>query len=473
MKYLYFFCLCIFNVNLFAQHPLGSVENDREYLATPVLSPALKFTPVTVPVFSLRKYCPTAGDQKTIASCVGWSTGYAAFSITYAVTNNLTDSAEINKHAKSALFLYNQIAQCDRGAFVGDALKFASAYGDCELHDFNPPACNVSPSTDVLAKAAGFKITESHRLFSKDATPETVISSVLNSLSAKKPVVISLGLRKSFFNVSANGLYNPADEEEFIGRHSMCVTGYNNVSKRLEILNSWGTGWGDNGFFTISYRDFVRYCNYAYQFSPADTTKAEVSHGTHLTGEFHYKKLNYNTNAASPIVSEITSQFRQTYYTFAKGNLRKGDYFRIIASGMQKDNYIYIFSLKPDGSSGMIFPLSVGETGEKVNDLPLIPADNVSVQIPPDDNHAIMTDLAGHDYLCILYTNKKIDNLKDIVAGLNQSTGDLLERLQASPLGSRLIPASEITYSQDSMAFTTNATHGDIAPIILSVNVTP
>lgn len=80
------------------------------------------------------------------------------------------------------------------------------------------------------------------------------------------PVTISYAHDSSFFNYSTNSYYNDGSIID-VGGHCVCCIGWNdNYSKSnfnidpgingaFLIKNSWGTNWGDNGFFWISYAD--------------------------------------------------------------------------------------------------------------------------------------------------------------------------------------------------------------------------
>ncbi len=104
----------------------GLVFDDANYKQTNVLGVGFNFSPDTTTKKSLKKYCPTPQDQGKIASCVGWSSAYAAFTISKAIKENITDKKQINEIAFSPHYLYNQIklAGCLGGAKFTDAFFF-------------------------------------------------------------------------------------------------------------------------------------------------------------------------------------------------------------------------------------------------------------------------------------------------------------------------------------------------------------
>ena len=60
-------------------------------------------------------------------------------------------------------------------------------------------------------------------------------------------------------------------------------------------MNSWGTTWGNAGFFTISFADFAKYCKYGYQFSIVD--KPNPNNSFTFKGTFEINKLKgYDSN---------------------------------------------------------------------------------------------------------------------------------------------------------------------------------
>ena len=45
----------------------------------------------------------------------------------------------------------------------------------------------------------------------------------------------------------------PAASEQVLGGHAVVAVGYDDSQQRFIIRNSWGTGWGQQGYFTMPY----------------------------------------------------------------------------------------------------------------------------------------------------------------------------------------------------------------------------
>ncbi len=483
MKYfILFLIIIVFPFGIFAQDGslkgMGLIFDDVSYQKAPRLSPALRFSDENIPsAYSLRKFCPTAGDQGYMGSCVSWSTGYAALTISYAVKNNLTSQNEIDKHAKSALFIYNQLkrsdesSQCDVGLNIENTMQWLVRNGDCDFYEFNPKSCNIRPSEEIRTLAQNLPIEDYNTLFNIGDTYERKVSAIINSISQNKPVIAGFITVKSFKAAQTTGIWKPRAEEEPTGGHAMCIVGYDNKSQQFEILNSWGTDFANKGFFKMSYRDLSDYCKYGYNLK-LGYTREELAKMLNLTGSFYFKKfVRYNEKTDKREFVTVNPFLSGNYYTFKEGNVKKDDFYRLAISSLQKDSYLYAFSLKPDHSFEILFPLSASDDPSKVNDIPLVPASNATVELPADESKAYSTDMVGDDVLCLLYSNQKIQDIKAIATSVNKLSGDLFERLQ-KVLGSRMIPINKITYRSSEMSFSTLTSQGTIVPIILKVTVT-
>jgi C1A family cysteine protease len=54
--------------------------------------------------------------------------------------------------------------------------------------------------------------------------------------------------------VAKSGVLNmPGPKEKVMGGHAVMAVGYDNPARRFIIRNSWGSDWGQKGYFTMPY----------------------------------------------------------------------------------------------------------------------------------------------------------------------------------------------------------------------------
>ena len=51
----------------------------------------------------------------------------------------------------------------------------------------------------------------------------------------------------------------PMINDKLIGGHAVIICGYDDNTNELILRNSWGTYWGDNGYFYLPY-EYLKYC---------------------------------------------------------------------------------------------------------------------------------------------------------------------------------------------------------------------
>ena len=75
---------------------------------------------------------------------------------------------------------------------------------------------------------------------------------ILNVL--KLPIMFGMSVYEYFVNLNKENdlLYEPIGE--FLGFHAVVIAGYNDQNQCMDILNSHGIEFGDNGFFRMSYK---------------------------------------------------------------------------------------------------------------------------------------------------------------------------------------------------------------------------
>ena len=82
------------------------------------------------------------------------------------------------------------------------------------------------------------------------------------------PFVFGFTVYESFESqqVARTGIVSmPQRGERVVGGHAVVAVGYHDTEKRFIVRNSWGTGWGMKGYFTIPY-DYLSNPNLAEDF---------------------------------------------------------------------------------------------------------------------------------------------------------------------------------------------------------------
>ncbi len=75
-------------------------------------------------------------------------------------------------------------------------------------------------------------------------------------LAAGYPFVIGFSVYESFESkkVAKTGhAPMPGPHEKMLGGHCVLAVGYNDAHQHFILRNSWGAGWGMEGYFTLPY----------------------------------------------------------------------------------------------------------------------------------------------------------------------------------------------------------------------------
>ncbi len=238
-----------FDYSTFSSDLLGSFGND----------------PAPPPSVDLSPNFPVPGDQGRQSSCVGWATGYALKS--YQEKVEIGWSLNTADHLFSPAFIYNQINRGqDRGSFIHEALQLIVDKGAAPLSlmgysqtDFTAP-----PSAQALEAALKFKGKEWRRV--------NDTSQMKAALVNRKPVVVGIGVFQSLYQLTGdNPVYNTKTGAAD-GGHAVTIVGYddNRYGGAFKIINSWGQGWGDGGYFWIPYSFAPEIISQAYVLDDAE-----------------------------------------------------------------------------------------------------------------------------------------------------------------------------------------------------------
>ncbi len=210
---------------------------------------------------SLKYYAPPVMSQGSLGSCTAWATAYAGFTIVQRLEHN-----DANFPSFSPLDLFNRLktqedeTPCSDGSYINKALELLQENGCAKFSD-----------VENTCKYQSAYNSYNNKLFEYE---ELNLSSynIKYALSEQYPVIISMNYYNNGWGNTSNhynGVWNGNNDGVVAGHHAMCIIGYddNNAGGAFLVMNSWGSDWGQNGFFWIKYTDLV-HLNNAYAMKP-------------------------------------------------------------------------------------------------------------------------------------------------------------------------------------------------------------
>lgn len=190
---------------------------------------------------SLRAVAGPVWDQGELGSCTGHGVGRCDWVVSHL-------QGEIFMPSRLMLYyngrkIENNVRR-DDGAMIRDVVKGLAKIGVCDeaRWPYNPKKFASSPSKAALSEAS------LHQAMQYERVPQSV-SAIRSCLNNGLPVVFGATLYSSFDTIGESGLVPmPRKDEGVMGGHCMAIIGHDPRTKRFEVINSWGTEWGDQGY---------------------------------------------------------------------------------------------------------------------------------------------------------------------------------------------------------------------------------
>lgn len=201
------------------------------------------------PKVDLRKSCPPIYDQGQLGSCTANAIG-GAFQFNQK-------REKLKDFIPSRLFIYynerdmeGTINQ-DSGAYIRDGIKSVHHQGVCPETKWEYDITKFTQKPPLSC----YNEAKKHTADQYARVPRT-LQQMKGCLSSGFPFVYGFTVYESFEGkqVGNTGVVPmPKPGEEVLGGHAVLAVGYDDTSQRFIVRNSWGTGWGIKGYFTMPY----------------------------------------------------------------------------------------------------------------------------------------------------------------------------------------------------------------------------
>jgi C1A family cysteine protease len=198
----------------------------------------------------LRPKCPPVYDQGQLGSCTANAIG-AALQFDQMAEGE-TD------FVPSRLFIYYNerviegTVKSDSGAQIRDGVKSVANQGACKEDPTWPykiAKFDDKPSADAYKEGKKHQAVQYLRV-------TQALSQLKGCLASGFPFIYGFAVYESFESqdVAKSGhVPMPKAREALLGGHAVLAVGYDEDKQWFIVRNSWGDGWGMDGYFTMPY----------------------------------------------------------------------------------------------------------------------------------------------------------------------------------------------------------------------------
>ena len=434
---------CVYNPEIDGKAPMRPRLETRDYKVLPSQ-------------YSLKKYCPYPKEQSEYNTCTSWAAIYAARTICEAVTRGWTNPDTITREAFSPLFIYKQVAgspDCKEGSSIGESLGLLMDKGVPKLRQFDG-LCVDSVPKDLYEDAIDNKI-DGYSLIFNDFCDDKMDKVLLTkkALSQDRPVVVSL-IRFNSLNETRDVWSGERDYQR--GYHAMCVVGYDDkkFGGAFEVMNSWGSDWGNNGFTWIKYTDYCEVVRYAYDMYLKKKEPKALRSSHRMSGELTIVERDGKSD-----MKIYFDTVGELYHYYSDEDFMSGKRFRL-SVGCNEPAWVYVIASDLHNDVQRLFPYS-----DYVS--PYLNYTDSHIALPDETHEFELDTKAGTDYFCVLYSYEELD-IKDIVRRMAISEGSFYRKLK-TVLGYYLVPQKEINYSSDGIGFSSTSTMS-VVPLVVEIS---
>ncbi|MEM5518349.1 C1 family peptidase [Henriciella sp. AS95] len=269
----------------------------------------------------LRAHCSPVEDQRRVGSCVG---NAVAGALEYHQIKNGRSLRDLSR-----LFIYYNARRLegkemeDTGCSRRKALASVLAYGVCPetMWPYQEAMVTVAPTRDCYSAAQRFLGVEFAELTHGNAVKDVLASGL--------PVVFGMGVPASLSRMNyENWIMRAPDDgqwEPSRGGHAMLIVGYDDTENMYLIRNSWGTGWGRDGYMLMHHDVLMHYTQPPVYLGERPFVIGAIaeSRAYEVSGLDKQAFMSTATTGASPQVQDEISALRQSLAEDLESSLNK------------------------------------------------------------------------------------------------------------------------------------------------------
>ncbi len=201
----------------------------------------------------LREHCSPIEDQGNIGSCTAQA---VVGLVEYYERRTLAEHLDASRR-----FLYKVTRRLyrlegDTGAYIRGTMKALRIFGVCpeEYWPYDISRYDEEPPAFCYAFAQAYQAIKYYRIWDPD--PNKLVGQLKTSLVNGLPFAFGFSVYSSIWDpaVQRSGdIPFPKPGEALDGGHAVIAVGYDEGAGRFLIRNSWGSGWGQQGYGTLPY----------------------------------------------------------------------------------------------------------------------------------------------------------------------------------------------------------------------------
>lgn len=197
----------------------------------------------------LREHCSIVENQYQIGSCTSNSVvGALEYLENKSHSGSFMDLSRLFVYYNTRVI--ENTVELDNGATLRNTIKSLAEIGTCreDMWSYDPAKFATKPSQECYDYAKFHTIVEYGRI--------TTFQDMIRCLASGFPFVFGFQVYNEFEGpiVAQTGVLNlPGPTEYCCGGHAVMAAGYDMEKGTVLVRNSWGSGWGQGGYFTMPF----------------------------------------------------------------------------------------------------------------------------------------------------------------------------------------------------------------------------